>query len=377
MRIRKNVSKILLTGILLNNFSVLSSAGTLSPDSRYETFDNSSVTIKDVFDNQDVDIVEVNGKTMISPLKNTYYSTGNANVIDTVNDGIINTPSPNGNYFMHDLDTKKFLKLKNNTTYTVFIKGKVEFTDSNSINIVPFYRVLRDDVGQTQHIKSINIESQKYFNEKITFTTNNEEIHSFGFYTNPYQSIQNINLYYHIVEGDYRDSDIEYFEGVKSAGEDKGKIGIISENKNLLDINNLQTMRYSYDLPHKEEWSDIAFNTNEDTISYSVVNNWNTGVGGIYKVKKNTFYTAKYEEATCDKDYDMSVNILGLYEDELDVKYWNEENHINYYSRLKSIKKGPNKKNVSLTFNSEDYDYLVVYIGGAWKSGQSGIRNIT
>ena len=187
-----------------------------------------------------------------------------------------------------------------------------------------------------------------------------------------------------LLKGDYYDSftngDIkipEYFEGSKSVGEDEGKIEIVSKNKNLLDINNLQVMNYSHDLPYKETGLNIAFNTNEDTISYSLTTGWNIGVGGVYKVKKNTLYTAKYEEATCDKNYNMSINILGLYENELDVTYWDDNNYQKYTSRFLNIKKGPNEKNVSLTYNSKNYDYIVFYIGGAWKLNPSETRNIT
>ena len=56
MKIKKHIAKLLLVGMLANNFSVLSNAGTLSPDTRYETFEGDFIEIDDVLEEDKMDI---------------------------------------------------------------------------------------------------------------------------------------------------------------------------------------------------------------------------------------------------------------------------------------------------------------------------------
>lgn len=243
MKLKSIISKTLVIGLLLNN-GLTSLAGVLSEDGRYETFEGSSITIDNILEEDKVDI-EIEGNTLISPMKNVSYSgyskvdmkkMENGRIVNDSTSGV----SSNNNYYMMDTDSKEYLRLKKDTTYTIFISGRIDFDESNLNRfVVPFYRNLNDGVPVTRVIKTINVSQDTYFNETIVFTTNNQDMESFGFYiSNALSIVKNVDMYFHVIEGDLSNERISYFEGMKSVGEDNENnysIEINPSNKNLFD----------------------------------------------------------------------------------------------------------------------------------------------
>ena len=362
----KTLSKLLAFGILVNSMPINSFAGILSEDNRYETFTGNNITVNDILEEEKVG-VEIEGNTLV-------------NIAEP--NQVIKLKSPEiGNYAEANATLK--YPLKGNTTYTISFN-----ITQNPENHPPFASIVIGQGNNDSWSNRLYWDTNFKFNSnesylgyhEITFTTGSR-IEETSFYwikfigehwNNQFDTIIEDLI---IVEGDV--NNLSYFDGVKSVGEENGKISVISQNKNIFDINNITTMAYSYGLPFIND-SKIDFSIVDDTINYTTPSNiWNFGVGGIYKVKKNTLYTAKYEEANSDKDYEISINILGLYENDLNIEYWNPENHTKYTPRLICTKQSPNTRNVSLTYNSKDYDYLAIYIGSNWIENPTESRDVT
>ena len=242
MKTNKFILNCLLITTLISNNTTL--ALTKSSLNRYEDFKGSNMIINDNTQTKPVD-VNIEGNTLVSPMRNpSFANVSKVNMKKMKNGRVINDlttgTSSDNNYYMIDSDTRDFLTLKNNTTYTVFISGKINFTEANIDHyIVPFYKSLNIDSFTTKSIKLIPVSNNTYFNESIVFTTDNNEMESFGFYVNPARSpINNLDVYFHVVEGDVRGQRIPYFEGIKSVAQKDGlesSITITSQNKNISD----------------------------------------------------------------------------------------------------------------------------------------------
>ena len=61
----KNISRLLLTGVILNSLNLNSLASILSEDGRYETFEGNNITIDNILEEDKVD-VEIEGNTMVN-----------------------------------------------------------------------------------------------------------------------------------------------------------------------------------------------------------------------------------------------------------------------------------------------------------------------
>lgn len=240
MKISRLILSCLLTNVLITSqsFSVFAETAL----SRYEYFKNGYIVVNDNTQLKPIDI-EIEGNTLVSPMRNpSFGNRGKLNMIKMDNGRIINDSttgvSVDNNYYMIESDTKEFLTLKTNTTYTIFISGKVSFSNSNEIPVInPFYRSLENGSYTTKAVAGIEAPNNTYFNETIVFTTDDNEMESFGFYITPSRTtIGDVDIYFHIVEGNVQNEQIPYFEGIKSVGEKnnlESSITITSQNKNI------------------------------------------------------------------------------------------------------------------------------------------------
>ena len=193
-----------------------------------------------------------------------------------------------------------------------------------------------------------------------------------------------------LLEGDYTENPPIYFEGIKSVGNASGVINIKSVNvsKNLFDINNFGVMGYSYEIPSTidpQSFNSLYINVdvNKDSdISISMTRNpnwlsdigFNIGIGGTYKVKHNRKYEISCN-INCDKNKPCSINIIGLYEHELNTYLANDNNYKFYLGRVvKQTSTNGNENKV--LYDSKDYDYIRVFIGGEYLSTASGSGSI-
>lgn len=129
MKIKKHISKLLLVGILINNLSFISNAGTLSPDTRYETFEGNSIRVDDILEEDRVD-VEIEGNTLVNlapamKKENFIFNGG------SINNGVYTS---NESIPWSGIHQREGVKLfKPNTTYTVSYKVDGAFNASRYI----------------------------------------------------------------------------------------------------------------------------------------------------------------------------------------------------------------------------------------------------
>ena len=183
-----------------------------------------------------------------------------------------------------------------------------------------------------------------------------------------------------LLEGDFTENPPTYFEGVKSAGELSDVISIESRNesKNLFDINNFDIMCYSWDIPYKVNKMNTPIKIVDNSVEISMpsyLSAWNIGVGGYYKIKKDTDYKLSFGFGYCHSGYNLCIHVLGIYEHELYKNISTSTTYMNYYPRLKRVEVISGNGG-SLVYNTKDYDYLFVYIGGLWKKSPTESRTI-
>ena len=365
----KSISRLLAFSIFIQNLNILSFANSLSEDGRYETFEGSNIKIDNILEEDKVDTV-IQGDTLVNLL-----GTQGTATVNLINSG----------YRVRDFNN---IHLKSNTTYTACV-NIANLSSNATSKLKLYYKAFNESGGVISVYPSTHFSKENIREGLMTIVFNTDDRKpegSFHIYvdemsgggggtTNEFSFNMNNCM---VLEGDWSNKEIpEYFEGIKSAGEDAGSIKIKSQNKNLFNINNFKKMDYTFGLPIINE-NNRNFIIDNNNITYTAPSSrWNVGVGGIYKVKKNTNYTAKYEEAVSDKAYNMSINIVGLYKDDLDIDYWNASNRDKYTPRILRSEISLEETNASLTYNSKNYDYLAIYIGGAWIETATETRTIT
>lgn len=165
MKVIKKMLGCLLVGIVINNCTTLSLAEVILD--RYENFNASSIIVNDNTLFNPID-VEIEGNTLVSPMKNPSFTNHTkTNMIKMNNGRVVNNSSTgtssDNNYYMVRYDTGEFLTLKNETQYTVFISGKVDFAEPDATHrIVPFYRSDESGSPKTRIIKDITILNNAY-----------------------------------------------------------------------------------------------------------------------------------------------------------------------------------------------------------------------
>lgn len=186
-----------------------------------------------------------------------------------------------------------------------------------------------------------------------------------------------------VIEGDHTANPPSYFEGVKSVGELSNGISIESRNEsgNLFDINNFTKMTYSYNLPIECPNTQATYNIIDDEIHiYMQVDRGETtinkGVGGTYKVKKNTDYTIEYDYASCRNSKLFRIFVVGLYNHEVfDPIPYHTNSDYKYNNRIFTNEFSSGQSG-TLTVNSRDFDYLRIFIGGRWYENPTENRYI-
>ena len=236
MRIKKHISKILAVGMLINNFSILSNAGVLSPDTRYEAFEGDSIEIDDILEEDKVDI-KMNGDSMVNVLR--YNSINDFYWMDGTisSDGYIEITAESSNY-KNFFIKKECVTVKPNTTYTFFID-----IAENTLVRDDGYEGYRLAFGGTNNDYDASYwKGDKWLDGGITgkysFTLETKDDFSNvstgdrGFVNTG--TTGKIKFRYMIVEGDHAGKDVDYFEGMKSVGEQEDgnhNIKIKSQNE--------------------------------------------------------------------------------------------------------------------------------------------------
>ena len=222
MKIKKCVGKILIIGTLINNLSILSNAGVLSQDTRYETFEENNITIPDILEKSRVEL-EIEGDTLVN-LASNYFNQEPyiRNPDGTVRITKLDTSSHG------DPNLNKVETLKRDTEYTLFLNKKL--------------RVLIGD-NHINGSKMVNVYNSDDLVDKVTFkTSSNTDTYTFikifsglteEASTYPINGIRIL-----LLEGDWSDKEVPgYFEGVKSVGQNNEYghgVEISAQNKNLL-----------------------------------------------------------------------------------------------------------------------------------------------
>ena len=233
MKFKKLISSSLAIGLLFNT-TLTSFASVLSEDGRYETFEGSNITIDNILEDDKVD-VEIEGNTMVNLVK-----------MPSITKKTVETTKPVGT-ILADFTNKN--NIKPNTTYTYIVDVKVynatnnfetylnmDYFDSDNQSI--YHSQLNNKIignGASTFIKSFTTSSDaSAFNNLFVCANSND-----GNVSSGTQTVTNMIL----LEGDYSDVYINYFEGMKSVAEKAdgtSELEIKSNNKNLLNLLDLK-----------------------------------------------------------------------------------------------------------------------------------------
>ena len=232
--LKKIISNGLAVGLLFNT-TTPSMASVLSDDNRYELFEGSNITINDILEENEPQ-VEIEGDTLFNIIGNQgkdIYTHDNS-----------------------DYTRKRLFKCKNlkpNTTYTFKTTiSNITSTDTSDLK-VHYENILED--GTSKEIFPVNFK-QKLSEGRIEIVFTTKDVTSTK--TSLYLYIDSMNAQYGtphqfsfesseciLVEGDYSNDNIPYFEGIKSVGEIEGNIKINASNKNLFDTSKLYVENYN------------------------------------------------------------------------------------------------------------------------------------
>ena len=255
MRIRKHISKLLLIGILTNNLSILSNAGTLSSDTRYETFEGNNITIPDVLE-EDKAHVEIEGNTLVNLVKKDAYNSGG-----------LQLSAPFYNF-------ETTYPLDKNKVYSLVVKGLEGVVEK---------------ICLTNASGSISMGYTNY-NNVIHFTPfyeNNKRLYIKLLDGKTVDDIKNCNIM--IFEGRLIESQIpvKYIEGVKSVGElENNTIEIKSQNVNLFNESEIKFDK------------SFVFTDGKYVIPQNTPTQW--GASDFIDVKPNTTYTVSVSQELLD-----------------------------------------------------------------------------
>ena len=298
-----------------------------------------NVTTTEGVDNGKVDVV-CEGNTLVNLIKNSTWLDNNSSYIST-EDVIYNPVGKTVTLF--NLSDKK-IEFAMNTDANLGIQGNyyssvyVEPFSKDVINI-PSGHGIRRIVGKYEHGWSgSDVDKVK---DKVV-----------------------------LLDGNYSNINIPYFEGMKSVGQDDEnghKIEILSKNKNLFNPEEVYESSYSYGVPFvnsvKCQEEDGVFTT------VTSANYWNSGIGFHVKTEKNKDYTLSVGEYFND-GVNMELRCIGVYKSEYPFK---SNNNIQSYVN-RTVCKELDSNNNSLTYNSKDYDYILFYIGGKWNENANGVK---
>ena len=211
-------------------------------------------------------------------------------------------------------------------------------------------------------------EGKTHFKKSFTFKSGLGQMNKLFFGTTS-SEIQTINLRagnIMLLKGDWTNKPVpQYFEGLKSVGEKEDgnhKISISSIGNNLIDfknpIKNVLSYAMGFPLETTQTLSSLGskYKLLDNGFYFESPNNsHNQGVGFYVKCKKNTNYIL-----SCMVDFKNApaIKCQGVYSNEIPIN--------NYISRALLISKEKiSTSDFSVTFNSQNYDYLLFYFGGS------------
>ena len=218
MKVKKAISIMLLSCLFINNV-VSSFAGALSDDERYETFEGSNITVNDILEEDKVD-VKIEGNTLV-------------NLADIESEFKIR----NSNTYYRDFTICEVSKLKTNTDYTFFIYKELLGNHNQNYNI--FEIGLANQLNDTNTHPEMTINNgvgySYYFDKNKTKEIIKIKVNFKNFKECKYLSVRpsrrysvpvsteycNADVRIVLLEGDYTDKNIEYFEGLQSSFENQ------------------------------------------------------------------------------------------------------------------------------------------------------------
>lgn len=304
----------------------------------------------------------IEGNTMVNCINRIPFNTTPTTTPNTVycnNDGYITVNAKEGTY-TNAFISKDYCNLKPNTKYTLIIEV-VENTLSGGFLVGEEYRSdictrfdFRLSAKQTGIFKIVSTTK-----DGEDFTNGQYALRSFAFNTNNLDG-EKIKYRIFILEGDYSNIEVNYFEGLQSSFEEKvnneGKyeIEILLNNKNLIDNSKSYQSSYASWIPNIDSLNKVV-----KTDTYNATFN-NRGVGFLVKdLKPNTQYTLSIPSL-------LTNNKLGyaLYDNENSINNW--DYHIQGQGNISTNKitfTTPNRKTVAVVGVYGSYD--VLYNNGA------------
>ena len=265
MKLKNRFKSILLSFLLSTTTANYTLASTLSEDTRYEYFSGDRLSIKNVLEEQDVNL-SIKGNTLVNlaDIDSDYELRNNSSVYT-------------------DFTICETSKLKLNTDYTFVIEK--ELLDNHNNNFNHFEIGVADTLNTTNSHPALSIDDSSYASQATTFNKSKQKeiirkkIKFTDFRGFKYLSVRpirrysdyvsgeyaNANIKVVLLEGDYTGEDIRYFKDFQSVGENQSNLEIKYTGKNL----------YPY--------GDITSNWD---------NNGTNSLIGWIKVKPNTTYTA-------------------------------------------------------------------------------------
>ena len=314
-----------------------------------------NINKKDDVENSFTD-VELSGNSLVNLCPQTYNFTTVTTKGEAVLDGLdVTYNSPTYRIKAFTLTQP----LKPNTTYTAIV-NILSLVNSGAVSSYVKYsdgEAVYNQFSATQ--LGLNIKK---------FTTSNKIATELAYYLNGGECSAKISGVI-ILEGDWTNKPIpQYFEGLKSIGEKEDgnhKISISSIGNNLIDfknpIKNVLTYAMGFPFEMTKTLSSLGskYKLLDNGFYFESPNNsHNQGVGFYVKCKKNTNYIL-----SCMVDFKNApaIKCQGVYSNEIPIN--------NYINRALLISKEKiSTSDFSVTFNSQNYDYLLFYFGGSWLS---------
>ena len=274
---------------LSNQVETIIKENNVIPTSEYQNnFKNFVVNDKvNKLDNKNgfFDDIKIEGNTLVNVIENK------ANVISQYTEKTDNGcifKNPIGEYNI-SYSTKRF---KANTTYTVSFSIEKDSTfETLNCDLFP------DNFQEFQQITSNGL-------YKFKFTTPNDitGLQSFRFYVNgAKQGICKV-INFIILEGDYTNKNIEFFNGIKSTGEIENKINIKSIGKNLAKISENNIFSKAGLVTYSIQENRIFVYSNNDKYTYQHIS---------FKIdlKPNTKYRLIAKKISSINNTNCAINI--------------------------------------------------------------------
>ncbi|MBQ8997180.1 MAG: hypothetical protein IJ086_00640 [Clostridium sp.] len=293
----KNISKILITGLLFNSY-LPCFAGTLLEGGRYEYFEGDNIVIDNILEENNIDL-EIEGNTLINYIDLSKYASNGDSSRVTINSNNIIFNSPNSWSKAYC-----YFNLKPNTTYTVSVTGE----NASDIKTSSYIRLI-NDVYSKDVITATPFEPGESSTRNKSFTTNDTGEVCFSLESGASSgtmTYKNIMLF----EGNFENKYINYFNGMKSVGELEDKFEINTTNKNFFDTSSLYAQKSA-----TEKTDDINIEVHQDSIRLSKKNTVGGAlIGKGVKCEKGKTYRIGFEVG---ENSDVSPLSIYFYSDKL------------------------------------------------------------